>query len=206
MKPLAGNAAFFGFVAELKDPRQYPKALALLQGFAIVTYTVVAGIIYAYVGRNVDSPALGAASPTIRLYAYGVAIATIVVAGVINGHVAAKQLYVRYWKYKNRPEVVTQKSREAYLSWIVIVVICWVLAWVLAEAIPIFNELLGLVSALFLSWFTYGLSPLLWLHLNRGKWFRNGWTITLAVLNTCMFVIALGSVSNFAHTGDVRGA
>lgn len=36
-------------------------------------------------------------------------------------------------------------------TWIGIVVTLWIIAWIIAESIPVFNDLLGLISALFAS-------------------------------------------------------
>ncbi|KAG8527873.1 uncharacterized protein KY384_006789 [Bacidia gigantensis] len=86
----AGHATFFSFISELKDPRTYPKALLLLQGIDTSMYITVAVVIYRYAGTNVTSPALGSTTPLLQKVAYGIAIPTIVISGVINGHVAAK--------------------------------------------------------------------------------------------------------------------
>lgn len=37
-------------------------------------------------------------------------------------------------------------------SWLGIVVTLWVIAWIIAESIPVFNDLVSLISALFISW------------------------------------------------------
>lgn len=52
-------------------------------------YLVAAVVIYRFTGADVTSPALSASTKTLEKIAYGVAIPTIVIAGVINGHVAA---------------------------------------------------------------------------------------------------------------------
>lgn len=168
-------------------------------------YTIVAAIIYYFAGRHVDSPALGAASPLVRKIAYGIALPTIVVAGVINGHVAAKMVYVKFWAWRGKAATITSRSRRAYVSWAVVVTGCWVVAWVLAEAIPIFNELLGLMSALFMSWFSLGFSGMLWLHLNRGgQWRRGVRKMLLTALNVTMIAIAAFSVSfSFASSSSL---
>ena len=46
----------------------------------------------------------------------------------------------------------------------------WVVAWLIAEGVPVFNDLLGLAGALFASWFTFGLSGMFWFNLNRRRW------------------------------------
>lgn len=38
-------------------------------------------------------------------------------------------------------------------SWVAIILVGWVIAFVIAESIPVFNDLLGLISALFASWY-----------------------------------------------------
>lgn len=64
-------------IAELKNPRDFPKALCLLQCVDISIYLVAAVVIYVYAGADVASPALGSASPLIAKIAYGVALPTV---------------------------------------------------------------------------------------------------------------------------------
>jgi hypothetical protein len=160
----AGHVAFFSFISEFKNPEEYPKALFLLQGVDTTMYLIVAAVIYRYSGPDVASPALGSASPLIQKISYGLAIPTIVIAGVINGHVAAKYVYVRLYRGTG---IMNQKTFKAIGSWALIALVFWTIAWIIAEAIPVFNDLLGLISALFASWFTYGLSGVFWLHMNK---------------------------------------
>lgn len=149
-------------MAELSDPKDFPKALALLQGIDISLYIVVAVVIYFYAGSGVASPALGSAGSTISKVAYGIALPTvrflppylrliggrlmeyaqIIIAGVLNGHIAAKQIYVRIFGGTPR---IHKRDWIATGSWIAIVLVIWVIAWIIGEAIPIFNNLLGLI-------------------------------------------------------------
>lgn len=71
------HVAFFGLLAEMEEPRDFPKALIMLQTFEIVFYTVAAVVIYYYVGQEVTSPALGSAGPVLKKVAYGIAIPTV---------------------------------------------------------------------------------------------------------------------------------
>jgi hypothetical protein len=64
-------------MAELKDPRDYPKALMLLQSVDICLYILAAIVIYVYGGAGVSSPALGSSSPLVSKIAYGVALPTV---------------------------------------------------------------------------------------------------------------------------------
>lgn len=71
------HVAFFGLIAEMEEPRDFPKALVLLQTFEIIFYVVAAVVIYYYVGQDVTSPALGSAGPILKKVAYGMAIPTV---------------------------------------------------------------------------------------------------------------------------------
>lgn len=71
------HVAFFGLLAEMKNPRDFPKALCMLQVFEIIFYTIAAVVIYYYAGQGVTSPALGSAGPLLKKIAYGIAIPTV---------------------------------------------------------------------------------------------------------------------------------
>lgn len=43
--------------------------------------------------------------------------------------------------------------------WVAIVAGVWIVAWIIAEAIPVFNNLLSLIASLFASWFTCTSAP-----------------------------------------------
>ncbi|KAJ8068310.1 hypothetical protein OCU04_003873 [Sclerotinia nivalis] len=147
----AGHVAFFTFMSELREPDDFPKSLATLQIVEISLYLVSAIVIYVYAGSTVTSPALGSAGPVVSKIAFGVAIPTIVIAGVIFGHVASKYVFNKI--FAGSPHINT-RTKMSTMSWMGITLLLWIVAWVIAESIPVFNELLGLVSSLFASWFT----------------------------------------------------
>lgn len=192
----AGHVAFFSFISELKKPEEYPKSLFLLQGVDTSMYIIAAIVIYRYAGADVASPALGSTKPIIQKVAYGIAIPTIVIADVINGHVAAKYVYVRMFRGTDR---MGKNTWGSFGLWAAIVVVLWVVAWIIAEAIPVFNNLIGLISALFASWFTYGLSGVFWLYLNKGRYGESSRKILLTVLNVIIFFIGAAIVGLHEH-------
>ncbi|KAJ5675075.1 Amino acid transporter transmembrane [Penicillium maclennaniae] len=183
-----GHAAFFGLMAELKDPRDFTKSLCLLQGVDISLYLIASVVIYRYAGDSVTSPALGSASPVVSKVAYGIALPTIIIAGVINGHVAFKYVYVRIFRGTDR---MHKRDWVAVSSWVSIALGLWILAWIISSAIPVFSDLLSLITALFASWFTFGLSGIFWLFMNWGKWFSSLRKIALTLLN--FLVIGIGA-------------
>ncbi len=93
----AGHVAFFTFIAEMKTPEDFPKALYALQIADTTLYLIVGIVVYSYTGEYAVSPALGNTGHVLRKVAYGIAFPTIIIAGVINGHVCAKLIFVRMY-------------------------------------------------------------------------------------------------------------
>lgn len=174
----AGHVAFFTFIAEMKEPRDFPKALYALQIADTTLYLVIGVVVYSFTGPNALSPALGNTGPLLRKVAYGIAMPTIMIAGVINGHVCAKLMFVRIFRRNGGAHSIhmTSHSFVGWATWIGICFGIWVFAFIIAEVIPFFNDLLGVISALFASWFTYGISGLFWFHLTpKEKRWSNWW-------------------------------
>jgi hypothetical protein len=83
-----------------------------------------------------------------------------------------------------------KKSLFSWSVWAGIATSLWVIAFLIAESVPIFNDLLGITSALFASWFTYGLPGIFWLYMNKelftmnGQWtWKKGMLTSLNILN-----------------------
>jgi len=186
----AGHVAFFSFISEMKNPKDFPKALVLLQVTDTSMYFLVAMVVYAYGGDKVDSPALGSAGSTVGKVAWGLAIPTIIIAGVIYGHVASKYIYVRLFRGTKH---MSKRTPLAVGSWLGITLTLWVIAWIIAESIPNFNDLLALISSLFASWFTYGISGIFWIFLNHGQYFTNWRKMCLTFANVMLFLLGLAS-------------
>ncbi|RMY66808.1 hypothetical protein D0864_11743 [Hortaea werneckii] len=84
-----GQIAYPTLLTEMHTPQKdFPKSLRFLILTTTTLYILTATLIYHYAGTSVSSPALGSAPPLGRKLAYGFAIPTIVVAGVIPALVA----------------------------------------------------------------------------------------------------------------------
>ncbi|KAL3478878.1 transmembrane amino acid transporter protein-domain-containing protein [Aspergillus californicus] len=184
----ASHNAFFNVIAELKEPRDFPKALTLLQTIDISLYLIAGIVIYYFAGADVKSPALGSISPLVSKIAYGIALPTIIIAGVINGHIACKSIYTRVFAGTDR---MHKRDVMAVGSWIGIAVGLWVVAWIIATAIPVFSSLLSLMTALFASWFSFSLPGAFWLFMNKGLWFSSPKKTFLTCLNCFCFIIGV---------------
>ncbi|KAH7175303.1 transmembrane amino acid transporter protein-domain-containing protein [Dactylonectria macrodidyma] len=167
----SSHSCFFSVISEFKKPEDWPKALALLQICDTTLYLLAAIVIYVFVGPDVPSPALSAAgSVKMRKAIWGIALPTIVIAGVIYGHVAARYIFTRMFRDTKH---MIRRTKRSGIAWFGITFGIWAISMVIAESIPVFNSLLGLIAALFASWFSYGLPGIFWLWMHHGNWFKD---------------------------------
>ncbi|RMJ25346.1 hypothetical protein PHISP_03788 [Aspergillus sp. HF37] len=207
----AGHVSFFGFISEMREPKDYPKTLYTLQFTDTSLYLTAAVVIYYYGGDSVTSPALGSTSPLVAKIAYGIAIPTkIVIAGIIYCQVAGKYIYVRIFRGTDNMHKRTFKSIG---TWVGLVTTLWILAWIIASAVPVFNNLLSLIVALFASWFTFGLNGFFWLFLFWGRWFESPKKIFLTIANfiiigigACLCGVGLYVTGKAIHESEKTGA
>ena len=151
----AGHVAFFTFIAEMKKPEDFPKTLYTLQICDTTLYLIVGIVVYSFVGDTVISPALGNTGVIVRKVAYGIALPTIIVAGVVNGHVCAKLVFVRmcvlsfpgsynplnflnvnsrrFRRNGKKSRHMNSHSFTGWATWIAICFAIWALAFVIAE-------------------------------------------------------------------------
>ncbi|KAH7368079.1 aromatic and neutral aliphatic amino acid permease [Plectosphaerella cucumerina] len=185
----SSHSCFFSVISEFKKPEDWPKALALLQIVDTTLYLLAAIVIYVFVGPDVPSPALSAAgSRTMRKVIWGIAIPTIVIAGVIYGHVAARYIFTRIFRDTKH---MVRRTKLSGIAWVGITFGIWALSMVIAESIPVFNNLLGLIAAAFASWFSYGLPGVFWLFLHKGDYFSDWKQMCRFGMNVLLFITGL---------------
>ncbi|KAK5118703.1 hypothetical protein LTR85_007909 [Meristemomyces frigidus] len=205
----------YSFMAEMHTPRDYVKSIWALGLIEILIYTLTGALIYAFVGENVGSPALLSASSTVSRIAFGIALPVIFISGSINTTVTARYILGR--AFENSP-IKYINTKAGWLTWVGLVAVITLIAWVVAEAIPFFSDLLGICSALFVSGFSFYFPALFWFGLiKEGKWYHGWKNICLSIVNALVFVIGITTlgcgtyaavqdiVSEYA-SGSVRGA
>ncbi|TQN63973.1 N amino acid transport system protein, partial [Colletotrichum shisoi] len=134
----------FSFMDEMNTPADYMKSIWASGGIQISIYTITGALCYAFIGPSVQSPALLSAGPLISKIAFGVALPVIFISGSINSTVALRYIHGRMYKNSHLKYINTPMG---WASWIILVVIFTLIAWVIAEAIPIFSDLLSPASA-----------------------------------------------------------
>ncbi|KAF7799917.1 hypothetical protein EIP86_011160 [Pleurotus ostreatoroseus] len=128
-----GQITLPSFIAEMKNPRDFPKALWAVTIAEVVVFTLCGAIVYHYVGNQyMTAPAFGSLELPYKKIAFSFAIPTI------NS------------KHRHSNTFV------AWASWAAIVAVTWILAFIIAEVIPFFSDMLSLMSSLFDGWFGNG--------------------------------------------------
>lgn len=200
---------------EMHTPKDYIKSIWALGLIEIFIYTVTGALIYAFVGADVKSPALLSAGGVVSRVAFGVALPVIFISGSINGTVVGRYIIDRAFKNSS---IRHTNTTSGWLIWAGLIAALTLIAWVIAEAIPFFNALLGLISSLFISGFSFYFPALFWFQLiKEGRWYHGWRNICLSIANTICFgigVVTLGlgtyaSVEDILHQfsdGTVRGS
>ncbi|ORY10379.1 transmembrane amino acid transporter protein-domain-containing protein [Clohesyomyces aquaticus] len=179
----------FSFMAEMHTPSDYFKSIWALGLIEIFIYTITGALIYRFVGVDVASPALLSAGSTVSRVAFGIALPVIFVSGSINSTVVARYIIDRTF---TDPRFKYIRGWRGWGLWVSLIACLTVIAWIVAEAIPFFNALLGLISSLFISGFTFYFPALFWFKLvKKGKWYVGWKNRCLSALNAFCLVLGL---------------
>jgi hypothetical protein len=178
----------FSFMDEMHTPRDFVKSIWALGITEIVIYTVTGALIYAFVGSDVSSPALTSAGTTLSRIAYGVALPVIFISGSINTVVFGRLVHGRI--FANSP-IRFINTKMGWITWLAVITAATIVAFIIAEVIPFFNDLLSISSSLFISGFTFYFPAMMWfMLLRKGSW-KEPKNLALAAVNIFIFVIGM---------------
>uniref|UniRef100_A0A0W0F1G1 Amino acid transporter transmembrane domain-containing protein n=1 Tax=Moniliophthora roreri TaxID=221103 RepID=A0A0W0F1G1_MONRR len=162
-----GQITLPSFIAEMKNPRDFPKALWAVTIAEIIVFTLCGALVYHYVGNQyMESPGFGSLQEPYKKIAFSFAIPTIVFLGSLYSAVSARFIFFR----------IFEKSRHRHSNtiigwavWVGILAATWIVAFVIAEVIPFFSDMLSLMSSLFDGWFGFIFWAMAYFELNPGK-------------------------------------
>jgi hypothetical protein len=149
-----GQITIPSFIAEMKNPKDFPKALWAVTIAEVIVFSLVGAIIYAYTGTNYNTaPAFGSLGNEVYLkVSFSFMIPTLIFLGVLYASVSARFVFFRLFtgtRHMGNHTVV------GWASWAAILAATWVVAFIIAEVIPFFSDLLSLMSSLFDSFFGF---------------------------------------------------
>ncbi|KAH8658475.1 transmembrane amino acid transporter protein-domain-containing protein [Xylariales sp. PMI_506] len=192
----------FSFMDEMHTPQDFSKSIVALGAIEIVIYTLTGALIYVFVGQDVQSPALLSAGTTVSKVAFGLALPVIFISGSINTTVVARYIHGRVFEHSIIRYINTKMG---WITWLVLITIITLIAWVLAEAIPFFSDLLSIASCLFVSGFTFYFPAAFWFKLlKQGHWYERK-NIVQSIVNGVVFIIGIVvlGVGTYASIMDI---
>ncbi|KAJ3876405.1 transmembrane amino acid transporter protein-domain-containing protein [Lentinula edodes] len=150
---LIGQITIPSFIAEMRNPKDFPKALWACTTVEVTLFILCGAIMYHFVGNQyIVSPAFGSLQPLFKKIAFSFAIPTIVYLGALYASVSARFVFFRVFSQSHHRH---SNTAAAWMAWAGILIVLWVAAFIIAEIIPFFSDLLSLMSSLFDSWFGF---------------------------------------------------
>lgn len=222
----AGSPYYFNVAAELRNPNHYNRSIMASSIFTTSTYLIIGGCVvraaltsgsltYHYCGQYISSPALGSAGVLMKKVCYGIAMPGLIVSAVLNTHMAAKYVFVRLLRNSRH---LTEKTKRHYVVWVGCIVTNGTLSFVIAESIPIFNDIISLTGAILGTPCAYTMPLMMWFYAKKDdlKERRTPLLLVLALVNALLFLcsvfIAIGgtytsvvSIRDNLKKGDVGG-
>ncbi|KAF2085082.1 hypothetical protein K490DRAFT_75347 [Saccharata proteae CBS 121410] len=174
-----GQITIPSFIAEMKEPRDFPKALWAVTICEVILFSLVGAVVYSYTGTNYyTSPAFGSLGNEVyRKVSFSFMIPTLIFLGVLYASVSARFVYFRIFAGTHH---LGQHTVTGWATWIGILAATWVVAFIIAEVIPFFSDLLSLMSSLFDSFFGFIFWGVAYMRMRRADygpdfWKTRGW-------------------------------
>ena len=195
-----GQITIPSFIAEMKEPKDFPKALWAVTICEIIVFSLTASIVYVYTGTQYNqSPAFGSLGNELyKKLSFSFMIPTLIFLGVLYASVSARFVFFRIFegtRHKGNHTVI------GWATWAAILAISWIVAFIIAEVIPFFSDLLSLMSSLFDSFFGFIFWGTAYMRMRRAD-YGPGWLskrgvrgISGLVLNVILICIGLFMLS-----------
>jgi len=157
-----GALLFVAFLAEMRHPWDFWKGMLAAQSFICIVYIFFGAFVYGHYGQYAISN-IGNAIQPLRLQQVNnvLGLITAFVACLLYFNIGMKTVYIEvcqevfHW-----PEITSKKGK---LLWYALGPIYWIVAFIVAAAVPNLNGISGLVGALLILNFTYTFPAILYI-------------------------------------------
>uniref|UniRef100_A0A8H7KE01 Amino acid transporter transmembrane domain-containing protein n=1 Tax=Bionectria ochroleuca TaxID=29856 RepID=A0A8H7KE01_BIOOC len=197
-----GQITLPSFIAEMNDPRDFPKALYLSSFSQYSLFITFALFMYKNIGlRDMTAITIGSLERTQLIICFCFLLPSLIILGSLYATVTG--LFIL-----NSVESHISKKRTKNIIWVIIITLLWGLAFTISQVIPQFDALLAIVGAIFdgfFGWIYWG-SP--------GSRVPRVWgprmDVTLGVVNMSLVLIGMGlflgigSWASFAYLRDLE--
>lgn len=171
-----GQITLPSFIAEMRNPQDFPKALWAVTICEIIVFGCVGSVVYVYTGTNYNqSPAFGALGNELyKKISFSFMIPTLIFLGVLYASVSARFIFFRIFEGTRHK---TSHTVVGWSAWAGILAATWLGAFIISQVIPFFSDLLSLMSSLFDSFFGFifwGVAYIRMRRVDRGEdWLKN---------------------------------
>lgn len=155
----AGAQLFVEFLAEMRRPRDFLKAMWGAQFFIYSVYLIYGSYVYHFQGQY----AYQISYQGVSIYGWQtvgnmISLVAALIAAGLYGNIGIKVLYNNIlMDIFNAPPLITRRGKIFYAA---IVPIWWIIAFIIAAAIPDYFGFVSVISASMLLPLTYSLPPL----------------------------------------------
>lgn len=164
-----GQITYPQFISEMRNPKEFKKVLWLVSICEVIIFSLAGSIMYVYVGTYyMTAPAFGSLEKVYKIISFSFAVPTIIFAGALYANVSTKFIFFEF--FKNDHDMLFKDSFKSWFYWLSILTTTWILAFVIAEVIPFFSDLLSLMSSLFDCWFGFIFWGVAYLRLKNEKY------------------------------------
>jgi len=169
-----GQITLPSFIAEMKEPKDFPKALWVVTICEIIVFSLVGGVVYGYTGTQyMTTPAFGSLENEVyKKVAFTFMVPTIIFLGVLYASVSARFVFFRIFAGTRH---MGSHTFWGWFGWCAILAVLWVFAFIIAEVIPFFSDLLSLMSSLFDSFFGFIFWGVAYMRLRKAKYGPDFW-------------------------------
>ncbi|KAK0388616.1 hypothetical protein NLU13_4859 [Sarocladium strictum] len=172
-------------IAEMRDPKSFPKSLFISQGFLVACYMSFGMVVYMYCGVYIASPSLASGGGTLEKVAYGVSIPGFIMTSTLWVHVASKFLFVRILR---NSEHLQKNSVKHWTTWLSSTIGITILSFLIAEAVPFFNYILGFIGSICCSPTCLVIPAWMGLYLRKGDYFSSNKVTALCAFH-CVTIV-----------------
>ncbi|KAH7886718.1 transmembrane amino acid transporter protein-domain-containing protein [Phlebopus sp. FC_14] len=157
-----GAMIFIEFLAEMRRPMDFLKAMAFAQLFICFVYMFFGLFVYSYQGQFVINPAnQGISLYSLQTATNAISLVAALIAAALYGNIGVKVVYNTILvELFGAPPLTATKGKYIFA---VSVVVYWAIAFIIGSAIPQFSNISALVAAVCIFQFTYTFPPFMYL-------------------------------------------
>ncbi|KAM0429631.1 hypothetical protein ACHAPT_006236 [Fusarium lateritium] len=133
-----GQLTLPSFIAEMRDPRDFPKALWACTIAEVITFSIVGSVIYVYTGdQYMVTPAFGVLENVYKKVSYSFMVPTIIFVGCLYASVTGRFIFFRIFQDSKH---VTEHTFKGWFWWAFVLLMSWAFSFLIAEIIPFFQS------------------------------------------------------------------